>query len=170
MHMQAKKKEIYKTTHGSETIVSAAATCLPEFNGTFVPLDWVSTHQDSWQAYLHRISPFLASGQGAWWTQSDSGYTFFNGKADSCYNLKGPDLLHFRDSAIRAVYKRQQECWEYIIDGNIEFTYNISQTIYNRWGIHINPQYMFPPLVITLQFNVFPLPVSIHKWKVFPLQ
>ena len=87
MHMQV-KNEIYKTTNSSETIVSAAATCLPEFNGTLVPLDWVNTRQDSWQAHLQRISPFLACGKGELWTQSDKGYQFLDGKADSSYNLK----------------------------------------------------------------------------------
>ena len=119
MHMQV-KNEIYKTTNSSETVVSVAATCLPEFNGTFVPLDWVNRRQDSWQAHLKRISPFLACGKGEWWTQSDKGYLFHDGKSDSSYNLKGPDLLHFRDSSIEAVYRRQEECWECIIDDRIE--------------------------------------------------
>ena len=141
-------------------------------------------HQDSWQARLHRTSPFLASGQGVRWTQSDRGYTFFDGKADSCYNLKGPDLLHFRDSAVGAVYRRQQECWEYIIDGNIELpttsvklytidgeytsTHNTSVECVPSTSDH-TPVQCIPSTVIKPQLKVFPLPVNKQQLNVFPL-
>ena len=50
-----------------DSMVTAAASQLDEYPGTYISYNFLSSRLASWQAHLMRISSFLKHGEGVWW-------------------------------------------------------------------------------------------------------
>ena len=71
--------------------------------------NFLHTRKCSWQAHLHRISPFLVLGQNVWWTQTETEYQFFDSDADPEHQLEGLSLMHFSQHMLPDVFTQQTE-------------------------------------------------------------
>ena len=110
-----------RKSSNADTIVHKAAKSLPHFQGTQLPCEFVAKYNDSWQAQLQRLSPFLVHGKQTWWTTTTTNeYLFMDGDDDPKVSEKGPWLFHFRDSNMEQVVEHQEECWRKIVEAKLE--------------------------------------------------
>lgn len=79
---------------------------------------FIQHRESSWQLHLKRISPFLISGEGEWWTHTENGFCFFDG-GDSNPTSNEPPLLHFRCHTVKSVKARREKCWDKIIKEHV---------------------------------------------------
>jgi len=100
LRLQAKNeyKQIQKAVHKADSQVRSAASNLPTAGRTMITHSFLQDRMPSWQAHLHRISPFLLQGRGVWWEAVESGYLFHDGDTDVESHCAGPVLHHLRSS------------------------------------------------------------------------
>ena len=86
--------------------------------------------------HLKRIAPYLTMGKGIWWATKDDNYYFHDADNDLNIHEGGPDLLHFRNSSLDKLWKRNEKLWEEILERRVILP-TPSITIYNQQGILI---------------------------------
>ena len=78
----------------------------------------MKSNLSTWQSHLKRISHFLRC-KGIWWHEDSDNYVFHVSDADPDYH-KNPTLLHFWSNQVTDVFKRSQQCWQEVIDEEVE--------------------------------------------------
>ncbi len=107
LRLQAKQEHriALLSVRKGDSQVSHIARELPPLPGTTVKKSFLKHRDDSWQLHLQRISPFLVSGEGVWWTSVDSGFHFLG---DCSTRVEAPSLLHFRQHCMGYWRKKQK--------------------------------------------------------------
>ena len=113
--------------------VSKAAATILNYQGTIVSLSMIRSALRSWQMHLKRIAPYLTMGKGIWWATKDDNYHFYDADNDLNIHEEGPDLLHFRNSSLDKLWKRNEKLWEEILERRVILP-TPSITIYNQQG------------------------------------
>lgn len=122
LRLQAKQEQhmAMLSVQKGDTQVSHIAKELPPLPGTSVKLSFLNHRLDSWQLHLKRISPFLTAGEDVWWTNTSTGFHFYDGDGDSATPSDDHfTLLHYRHHSIADVEERRQRCWYKIIQDRI---------------------------------------------------
>ena len=105
--------------HKQESMVSAAASKLSSYTGTYISDAFISGRLPSWQAHLMRISSYLKHGEGIWWIKEQRGVRFFDSANDPPFQSLGPRLLHFNSTTLPDVYRQISQDWDIIHHNNI---------------------------------------------------
>ena len=119
VRLQAKQLlgDITTSLQKRKSIVSRAANSLPPFEGTVISKQLVQDNLSARQSHLQRISHFLRC-KGIWWQEEGDSYVFRVSDTDTEHH-KHPDL-HYRSNEITDVFKRSQQCWQKLIDEEVE--------------------------------------------------
>ena len=113
--------------------VNKAAANIRTYQGTTITSSLIESSLSSWQMHLKRIAPYLVMGMGIWWSIKDGNYHFCDADNDPDNHDEGPSLLHFRDTTIDKLHKRNEELWDEIIKGEITLP-TPSIKIYDKEG------------------------------------
>ena len=100
LRLQAKQEQrgVLTSVKIGDSQVSQVARDLPQFPRTGVKSSFIETREDSWQAHLKRISPFLECGADVWWSFTPNGYIFHDGDGDDAGDACA--LMHHRYHSI----------------------------------------------------------------------
>lgn len=111
IRLQAKQEQrtALLSVEKADTQVASVAKHLPKLPDTMVKKSFIQHRESSWQLHLKRISPFLMSGEGGWWTHAENGFRFFDGDSNPT-TPNEPSLLHFRCHTVKDVEQREK-CW-----------------------------------------------------------
>lgn len=142
LSLQARQKsgEVQRSLKKQETVVSSISRSLLPFQGTKISKSFLNTRKQSWQAHMHRISPFLVLGENIWWQQTETEYQFFDSDTDPEYWSEGPNLMHFSEHMLA----RHNETWSTILSNESIIIPAPSIKLYDRDGNFTGTRH-YPP-------------------------
>ena len=120
--MQARQKahDCEESVHKQDSMVSATASKVGEYRGTFITNTFIMGRLSSWQAHLMRISSYVKHGEGIWWQKKEDGFKFNDSADDPDFHPNGPHLDHFRSSTLPDVYCKMSQDWDSILQERVE--------------------------------------------------
>ena len=85
------------------------------YTGTAITKEFLASRMSSWQVHLQSISPYLAKGEGIWWSQTDLTYTFHDGQQHQHSHQQGPDLQYFWSTSRTQLDDMKTKHWQDIL-------------------------------------------------------
>ncbi len=121
LRLQIKQMEgkLISALRAGQTKVSKAAKHVPAYPGTRVAKDFLKNRSSSWQTHLQRLSRYLVLGYGEWWREEEFDFMFHDSDSDLHFRESGPNLHHFRTTALQEVFQEQQKLWTTIVNRHI---------------------------------------------------
>ena len=146
LSLQARPKcgEVQQSLVKQESVVSSVSKCVLPFEGTKISKHFLESRKHSWQAHLHRISPFLMLGENVWWSQTETEFQFFDSDTDPEQQPEGPSLLHFRDHMLPDIFSRHTDAWNAILQDESIVIPALSIRLYDNDGNFTGTRY-YPP-------------------------